>query len=415
MRPESLAVLGRRDFRLLLAGQAVSVLGDRAFVVALPFAVLSIGGSASAVGLVLACGTVPLLGSVLIGGVVADRVSRRSVMVAADVVRVVVHGFMAAVLIGGVAEVWMLAALAGVAGLATGFFSPASTGLLPEVVAPEQLQPANALRATVVSAGEIAGPVAGGIITAAAGAGWAIAADAATFAASAVLLVLLRVPVRPPRELTTFVADLTHGWRAVTSRRWVWAFLVYFGFANMMWAAWSVLGPVLADRDLGGADAWGTVLGAMGLGALAGSLVSVRVRPSRPLVMVAFADALLAVPLAVLAAGWSLPVLAVAAALMGGGMMVSNSVWEATLQRHIPSESLSRVSSYDWFMSLAFFPLGLLFWAPIATFVGVATALWIAFALFAAAVVVVLMLPDIWRLPADPADATPAHPATTRP
>jgi MFS family permease len=402
LRADRLAVLRLRDFRLLLAGQAVSVLGDRAFVVALPFAVLSIGGSPSAVGLVLACGTVPLLGSVLVGGVVADRVSRRSVMVAADIARVVAQGAMAALLIGGVAEVWMLAALAGVAGAATGFFSPASTGLLPEVVAADQLQPANALRATVMSAGEIGGPLVGGLVTALASPGWAIAADAGTFAASAVLLSLLRVPERPARELSGFVADLKHGWTAVRSRRWVWAPLVYFGFANVMWAAWSALGPVVADRDLGGADAWGTVLSAMGFGALAGSILAVRVRPSRPLVIVAFADAMLTLPLAFLAAGWSVPVLAVAAFLMGGGMMLGNSVWEATLQQHIPGESLSRVASYDWFMSLAFFPIGLLLWAPLASVVGIHTALWISFGLFAAAVAVLLTLPDIWRLPARP-------------
>lgn len=406
MRFESLAVLRLRAFRLLLAGQAVSVLGDRAFIVALPFAVLSIGGSASAVGLVLGCGLLPLLGSVLVGGVVADRASRRSVMVAADVVRVAAHGGMAALLIAGECEVWMLAALAGVAGAATGFFSPAAIGLLPEVVPDELLQPANALRATVMSLGEIGGPLAGGFITAIASPGWAIAADAATFAVSALLLALLRLPARPPRELSTFVADLKHGWKAVTSRRWVWAVLVYFAFANAMWAAWSALGPVVADRELGGADAWGTVLSAMGFGALAGSVLAVRVRPSRPLVTVAFADAMLALPLGFLAAGWSVPVLAVSAFLMGGGMMVTNSVWETTLQRHIPGDSLSRVVAYDWFVSLAFFPLGLFLWAPLAAVVGMASALWLAFGLFVAAVVVLLSLPDVWRLPAAPGRPT---------
>lgn len=409
MRPEGLAVLRLRDFRLLLAGQAVSVLGDRAFVVALPFAVLSIGGSASAVGLVLACGTLPLLGSVLVGGVVADRASRRSVMVASDVVRLAAHGAMAALLIAGACEVWMLAALAGVAGAATGFFSPAATGLLPEVVPGEELQPANALRVTVMSLGEIGGPLAGGFITAIASPGWAIAADAATFAASAVLLALLRVPKRPPREVQSFLSDLREGWAAVTSRRWVWATIAYFAVANMMWAAWSALGPVVADRDLGGADAWGTVLSAMGFGALAGSVLAVRIRPSRPLVVVAFADALITLPLGFLAAGWSVPVLAIAAFLMGAGMMLTNSVWETTLQRHIPAASLSRVVSYDWFVSLAFFPLGLLLWAPLAGAIGIATALWIAFGLYVAAVALLVALPDVWRLP-----ATPPPPAAGR-
>ena len=156
---ENLRVLGRRDFRLLFLGQGVSVLGDRMVAVALAFAVLELGGSASEVGLVLGAAWGPLVVTVLVGGVVADRTSRRGVMLAADLVRIASQGGMAALLIGGGAEIWMLAALAGVTGAATGFFNPASTGLLPEVVPVEELQPANALRSTAVSASEILGPL----------------------------------------------------------------------------------------------------------------------------------------------------------------------------------------------------------------------------------------------------------------
>jgi Na+/melibiose symporter-like transporter len=152
--PESLDVLRRREFRLLFGAQAVSVLGDRTVAVALAFAVLEIGGSAADVGLVLAAGVFPLVGSVLVGGVVADRASRRAVMVGADLVRVASQGTMAALLIAGAADVWMLALLAGVTGTATGFFDPASTGLLPELVPAAQLQPANALRSSAISAGD---------------------------------------------------------------------------------------------------------------------------------------------------------------------------------------------------------------------------------------------------------------------
>lgn len=175
--PESLDVLRGREFRLLFSGQAVSVLGDRMVAVALAFGVLEVGGSASDVGLVLAAGVFPLVGSVLVGGVVADRTSRRAVMVVADLVRVASQGAMAALLIAGEAEVWTLALLAGITGTATGFVNPASTGLLPQVVPAEQLQLANALRASAISAGEILGPLAAGVLVATAGAGWAIAAD----------------------------------------------------------------------------------------------------------------------------------------------------------------------------------------------------------------------------------------------
>lgn len=404
-RAPALRVFRRRDFRLLFAGQAVSVLGDRMVAVALAFAVLEAGGSLSAVGLVLACAALPLLGTVLIGGVVADRMSRRGVMVVADLVRVGSQGAMAALLISGTAEIWMLATLAGVTGAATGFFHPAATGLLTEVVPADELQPANALRATALSVGEVLGPLAAGVLVAATGAGWAIAADAGTFAVSALCLARLRPTPRAPAAPATFLADLRGGWEAFRSRRWVWTTIAYFALANMMWGAWSALGPVVADRDLGGPAAWGTVLAAMGVGALAGSLVAVRVEPRRPLLMVAAAEAMFVLPLAFLAAGTSVPLLALAALSSGAGMMIGNTVFETTLQRHIPGESLSRVTSYDWFGSLAFFPLGLALWGPVAVAIGISASLWVAFAAFAAALLLLVAIPDVRHLPAEPAGA----------
>jgi MFS family permease len=400
--PDNLHVLRRRDFRLLFLGQGVSVLGDRMVAVALAFAVLEVGGSAAEVGLVLACGTIPLLLTVLIGGVVADRTSRRTVMVGADLVRLASQGATAALLIGGTAEVWTLALFAGLTGAGTGFFSPASTALLPEVVPPDELQPANALRATAVSAGEIAGPLLAGILVAAAGAGWAIAVDAATFAVSAACLVRLRTAGRPDRASASFAADLRDGWVAFRSRRWVWTVVLYFAATNAFWGAWSALGPIVADRELGGAAAWGTVLAAVGVGALAGSVLATRARPGRPLVFVAMTEALFALPLAFLAAAAPVPLLVFAAFLSGAGMMLGNSVWESTLQRHVPPESLSRVASYDWFGSLAFYPLGLALWGPLAAEIGIETALWIAFGLFMAALAAQLALPDIRRLRSEP-------------
>jgi MFS family permease len=398
--PESLDVLRAREFRLLFSGQAVSVLGDRMAVVALAFAVLEIGGSASEVGLVLAAGAFPLVATVLAGGVVADRASRRAVMVAADLARVASQGAMAALLIVGVAEVWMLALVAGVTGAATGFFSPASTGLLPEVVLAEQLQPANGLRVSAVSTGEILGPVVGGVLVTAAGAGWAIAIDAVTFAVSAACLAMLRVPTRVAAQRRSFVADLREGWIAFRSRRWVWTFVVYFAIVNVLWGAWGVLGPIVAERDLGGATAWGTILAAVGVGALAGSLLATRVKPHRPLLLAALADGLFALPLAFMAAATSVPLIACGAALSGAGMALAISVWESTLQRHVPGESLSRVSSYDWFGSLAFYPLGLAVWGPIAAVIGVSVSLWLAFGLAVFLTLVLISVPDIRHLPA---------------
>lgn len=293
--------------------------------------------------------------------------------------------------------------LAAVTGLGTGFFNPASTGLLPQIVPPEELQPANALRSAAVSAGEILGPLLAGLLVAAAGAGWAIAVDSATFLVSALCLVRLRVPRATDRERASFLDDLREGWDAFRSRRWVWTFVVYFAIGNTFWGAWTALGPVVAKEELGGPAAWGTVLAAFGVGALSGSLLATWARPGRPLVLVLACESLFALPLAFLAAAAPVPVLAIGTYLSGIGMMLGMSVWESTLQRHIPDRWLSRVTSYDWFGSFAFSPLGLALWGPIAAAIGVGTALWLAFALFIGCVVALLTVPDVRRLPAEPA------------
>lgn len=190
----------------------------------------------------------------------------------------------------------------------------------------------------------------GGVLVAAVGAGWAIAVDAVTFAVSAACLAMLRVPVRVAAQRSSFLADLRQGWIAFRSRRWVWTFVLYFASINLLWGAWGTLGPVVAERDLGGAAAWDAILAVMGVGGLAGSLFAAHVNP--------------------------------------------------TLQRHIPGESLSWVSSYDWLGSLAFYPLGLAIWGPVAAVIGVSVSLWLAFGLAVALTLALLTVPDIRHLPA---------------
>lgn len=416
--PPSLAVLRLRDFRLLVVGKSISDLGDRMVAVALAFAVLEIGGSPTSVGLVLAARIGPLVLSVLAGGVVADRISRRSVMVAADVLRVATQGAMAALLLTGFAEIWMLAALAALTGIGTGFFNPASTGLLPQIVPPEMLQRANAVRSTAASAGEVLSPILAGALTGVAGAGAAIAVDAGTFAISAGCLIALQVRPGSQRPTGSFFADLRDGWVAVSSRRWVWTFIIYFALGNAMWAAWTALGPVVADAELGGAEAWGAILSAIGVGTLAGSVIALHVDPRRPLVLVALTEALFVLPLAFLAGGAHLVLLAVAGFLSGVGAMVGMSVWESTLQRQIPEETISRVSSYDWFGSFVVYPIGLAIWGPISGIVGVSGALWLAFGIFAALIILIVASPDtrglrrvVYEPPARQPDAAAAQEA----
>jgi MFS family permease len=402
--PESLTVLRQRDFRLVFGAFAVSVLGDRMVNIALAFAVLELGGSASDVGIVLACRTLPLVASLLVGGVVADRVSRRAVMVGADLSRLVSQGVLGILLIAGEPPIWALGVLSGLTGMATGFFNPASSGLLPEVVPPELLQEANGLRATAMSGGEILGPAIAGALVASAGPGWALAIDGATFGVSAAFLANLRLAGgrrRIARTRTSFLHDLRTGWSEFSARSWVWSLVLSASLGNMFWAAFGVLGPVIAKRDLGGAAVWGTIMSAMGVGALVGALIAIRARPRRPLVTSLLAIASFAAPLALLAAGSPAALIAVGTFLAGGGMMLGISLYESTFQRRIPADVLSRVSSYDWFGSLALQPLGLAIWGPIAVGIGIEAALWLAAALMLASVLAPLAIREVRTMPGD--------------
>jgi MFS family permease len=408
-------VLRQRDFRLYFAGQSISLFGDGMTRVALAFAVLEVGGSASEVGLVLAARALPEILCLLVGGVVADRMSRRRLMVIADLVRLASQGAIAALLLSGDAHIWSLALCAGVGGAASGFFNPAATGLLPTVVALEDLQRANGLRATSMGAGEVAGPIVAGLIVAAAGAGWALAIDAATFGASAAFLSLLRVDGRTggAREAASFFADMKDGWREFRLRTWVWTFVLASALGNLLWGAFSALGPVIAQRDLGGAAAWGTVPSAMGVGGVVGAVVAIRVKPRRPLVVVSLAYIMFTTPVALLAASAPVALLAGGAVLAGVGMMLGNAVWESTLQRSIPGESLGRVSAYDWLGSLAFRPLGLALWGPISVAIGISESLWLSFALQLAIAGAVLLLPATWRLTGERSDQARPGPRAT--
>ena len=396
--PADLDVLRDDAFRRVLGAAAVSWFGDRMVTVALAFAVLAIGGSASAIGLVLAVRTGALLVSLLFGGVVADRMPRRAVMIGADLVRFVTQGLLAALVIAGAAEVWSIALLTGLTGIATGFFNPASTGLLPAIVPPEKLQQANGIRATLLSAGEIGGPVLAGVLVAAVGAGWALAVDAATFAVSGLLLLGLRVPGRVERAATGFMEDLREGWDTFSGTTWVWTFVLWAAVMNLTFGAWNVLGPVVAEQELGGAAAWGAVNAALGIGALVGAVAAIRRTPRRPILATAMTGFLSLPAMALLAGGDHVAPLAVGAVLAGLGMMYGNTVWESALQRHIRADVLSRVTAYDWFGSMAFAPLGLAIWGPVAEATSVGGAIWLATAITLASTVALLGVRDVRRL-----------------
>jgi MFS family permease len=377
----NLAALGEAEFRKLFLGQAISVVGTMLTIVALPFAVLSIGGTATDIGLVEAANLVPMAIMLLVGGVRADRISRRLVMLAADFVRAAVQVTTAALLLSGVAEVWHLAALQVLMGASEAFFRPAYMGLVPQTVSKENLQQANALNGLVSSASITVGSIAGGLLVAGVGAGWAIGIDALTYLFSAWFLIRLRPQPAVQDEAAgeSFIADLKAGWNEFRSHDWLWVMVLGASiFLFIVEAPLQVLGPVVAQDAYDGARTWGFAAAAMGVGQVIGGALALRWRPRRPLLIVAAGMSLTALPVAMLAFEAPLPFLLAGTAVLGVEWGLYDPFWMTVMQKHVAPEMLSRVVSYDYLGSLSMYPLGLAVAGPLAEWLGVETVLLIS-------------------------------------
>lgn len=390
------AALGERRFRLLFTGRAISDLGDKLVPVALAFAVLELDHSASALGLVFAARMIPLVVLVLVGGVWADRLPRNLVMLSADGVRAVTQAVLAGLLLSGRAEIWQLMVLMAVYGAAQAFFDPASTGLVPQTVSRERLQQANGLLQLSRSTSNVIGPAIAGLLVVTVGPGWAFAVDSATFVVSAAFLAALRIERETREARSRFVADLVEGWREFSSRTWVWVSVTHFAFFHLLvLAPFWVLTPIVAEDELGGARAYATILTAMGIGAILGGLLALRVEPRRPLAT-AFVLILFEVPV-YLALAAAAPVALIAGLAFASSIAFNfaNTLWSTVLQANIPAYALSRVSSYDWLGSLVFLPVGYILAGPAAEAFGVGETLVFAAAWSVASTLVVLSLEPI--------------------
>jgi MFS family permease len=368
----------QRAFRLLFAAQSISSLGDRLVPVALAFAVLNLTGSATGLGVVLAAQTVPLVLFVLVGGVWADRLSRRLVMATSDLVRGASQGLCAALLLTGSARLWEIVVLQAVYGSARAFFDPAVLSVVPQTVNADQLQQANSLIALTGNVAGIAGPALAGVIVAAAEPGWGLAFDAVTFLASVAFVRAMPPIAAKVREGTTLVHELRHGWSAFRARRWLWVtvscFTLYVGFA---WAPWQVLGPDVARTSLGGPGAWAAIAVALGLGSVAGGVIGLRARPRHPFrltftIFVVVTPAMLGLVAAHAALWLILPV----AVIDGTSGTIFNTFWFTAVQSDVPAGELARVMSWDYFGSVGVLPLGQALAGPVAAAVGTSAALY---------------------------------------
>jgi MFS family permease len=413
----ALTPLREREFRLLFLGRTISLFGSAFAPIAVAFAVLDLTGSASDVGLVVAASFVPQIFFILVGGIWADRLPRHYVMVASDVVAGAAQAAMAVLILTGAAEIWHLVALQIVRGVASSFFFPAAQGIVPQTISARLLQEANALLRLTRNGTQIVGTAAGGILVAATGSGWALAFDSVTYFLGAAFLVALRLPRSLTMPERHFVRELREGWDSFRSRAWLWSIVVQFAFVNAAGVgAWAVLGPVVADAELGGAAAWGLILAAQSAGFILGGVVTLRYRPDRILLVATLAIFPMAVPILLLAAPAPVVVIAFAAFAAGFGIEIFGVFWDVAMQQQIPPEQLSRLYSYDALGSFVFIPLGAAVAGPLAELVGVTETLVGAAAVIVVATALVLLIDEVRGLrrtdsvpAAHEPDLVPAH------
>ncbi|MEV0694772.1 MFS transporter [Streptomyces sp. NPDC050388] len=389
-----------RNYTLLTASAVVTSLGSHGALIASAFAVLAAGGDAGDVGLVAAARTLPLVLFLLIGGAVADRLPRHRVMVAANVLNCLSQAAFAALVLAGEAQLWQMMLLSGLGGVGQAFFGPAAEGMLLSSVEGEQAGRAFAVFRMAMQGATLGGAALGGLMIAAMGPGWVLAADAAAFAVAAALRAFLDVKHIPPRAPGGgLLADLRDGWREFSGRPWLWGIVVQFSIANaVVGAADAVYGPLVARDHLGGAAPWGLALAFFGGGTVLGALVMTRWKPRRLL----FVGTLCVFPLALPSAALAVPVpVAVLCAVMfvtGVSVEVFGVSWMTALHQEIPEEKLSRVSAYDWFGSVALVPAAMALAGPAESAFGRTEALWGCAALVVVVTAAVLCVPDVRNL-----------------
>jgi hypothetical protein len=393
-----LDVLAIRDFRRFYIGYSTSWLGTAMSSVAIAFAVLSSGGTPTGLGVVFAANIVPMVALMLGGGALADRLGRRPVMLAADVTRCAAQGALAVALSLGHSPLWLFVAAALVVGTGTAFFQPALSGLPVQLAPRDRLGDANALLAVVQPAAQIAGPALAGILIAATSPAAAVAADAASYAVSAIALATLRFPAADQARSgsRSLLRDLADGWAEFSSRPWLWIVTVQFALFNLLtWGPYLLLGPVLARDYLGGARAWGVIVSCYGGGAILGGLLALGRRPRRPLVVAALSD--LGFPLPPLMLALHLPVVAVAggALLAGLGSAVGGAISTTVTQQRVPAQALSRVGAFNMVGAFALGPVAFIVAGPVAAAVGAGAVLGFGAAWAAFGTLVVLAVPSV--------------------
>ncbi len=408
------APLRNRNFRWFYVGEAVNTAGSSMSGIALAFAALQINDSASALGVVVAAFSVPMVGFMLIGGALADRLPRALVLRGGNLVQGVVQSSVALLVLTDTAEIWHLVVLSFISGTVVAVTYPAFHGMVPILVPPDDRKPAYVLMGQTDSLLHIAGPAAAGILVAATSPGWALAFDAATYFAAAGFLVLVKIPFgeRPERQASV-IGDFRVGWSFARSLGWVIpASCCALVFNALNSGAIGVLGPVIAKNTIG-SEGFGIARSAEAVGLFVTGFFLVHLTIRRPMHAIMVGFFALASPMVVLAiTPLSTVALAFAFLVAGVGLAVLSLAWSLTVQEKVPEEMLSRIMAIDGFFSFIAMPVGQLLVGPLVLLISIRSVELGSFVLSGVVMVIALATPAIASLRLEGVTPDTKEPAT---
>jgi MFS family permease len=410
--PRALRPFRHRDYRFLVASMAASLFASGVWLLSLVWQVIGLGGGPAALSAVTASASAGLLVSVLIGGVAADRLPRRTVLRSVEVVRIVAAAGATTLALTGTLTIWSLAAIAFVIGAAEAFYFPAYSALLPTLVPSGELLAANGVEQTLRPAMmQAVGPGLAGLVVGAFVPGAGLAVATAGYAVALVPLLFLRV-VPPlaagepgatadgePRR--SVLHDLREGFGYLVRTGWLFASLAF----AMLYVV-VIIGPIevllpfaVRDRADSGPAGFAAVLAAYGIGGALGSIaMASRPLPRRYLTVMLLLWGTGALPLVVLGLATAVWPMAVAAFVVGASGAAAMVIWGTLLQRRVPPHLLGRVSSLDFFVSLALMPVSMALAGPVGAAIGIPITFVVAGCLPVVLAVLAILL---WRLPRD--------------
>lgn len=366
-----------RNFRLLWIGEGISLLGDQFYLIALPWLVLQLTGSALALGGIMAIASIPRAVFMLIGGAFVDRYSPRSVMVWSNFARFVLTALLSALVLTNTTEMWMLYVLALAFGLADAFYFPAQTAIVPQVLPEDQLQAGNTFVQGTAQLSLFLGPVLAGALIALLGQGAgangvpdmrgigiAFGLDTLSFIASLLTLMLMRVPsaIKQAGEQQHVIESIKEGFVYVWSRTVLRVLFLLIVATNFLVMGPLTVGiPVLADQGLAeGAAAFGILMSAFGGGSLLGIILSSILPQPKPAhlgTVILLVVASLGVGIALMPLFGSTAVVAVICLLIGAAAGYERMLLFTWLQKRIPQELMGRVMSLLFFCAIGLAPV----------------------------------------------------------